>query len=188
MCIPIPGRLKLEFWTTFCWGVVPVGTPSAAGLHIAAMIENFIESVGGTKVSEAVDRVVKDLVVEEPSQLEEEENKDALFNDAFETYQKNSVAEERQREENRHIPRERGQLLCPNTFQLSPSDGGGSSVTVGFKMPMGEVVCRLYSGTRMVFEDFTLIEFVVFKQNEQEGGRALRSSAGSSKFVYIKEL
>ena len=84
--------------------------------------------------------------MEDSNQLKElEENID----------EKTVVAEERRREEKRHIPRERGQLLCPNAFQLSPSGGGGSSVTVGFRMPMGEIVCRLYSSTRVVFVEFT---------------------------------
>ncbi|KAJ3649765.1 hypothetical protein Zmor_021488 [Zophobas morio] len=148
-------------------------TSTAAGLDISILIENFIESVRGTKASETIDTVVKELVVEKPSHLEAEDeeeeeeeeakNQDELFNSAFESYEKDSAVEERKRQEKRHIPRERRQLLCPKTFQLTPSDGSGSSsVTVGFKMPTGEVVCRLCSGTSVVFVDFTLTEFVEF--------------------------
>ena len=79
-------------------------TSAAAGLDISTLIENFIESVKGTKASETVDSVVKELVVEKPSHLEEDKNKNALFNSAFETYQKDSAGEERQRQESGTYP------------------------------------------------------------------------------------
>ncbi|KAJ3656130.1 hypothetical protein Zmor_015228 [Zophobas morio] len=129
-------------------------------------------NVGSSSLEEVIDDVIERCIppinnnkasVLEESQLND--NQDDIFNKAIEEHELRLAAEERRKEEMLHIPREKNLLLNPNTFKLSPS--GDASVTVGFKMPTGEVVCRLYNLTETEYIDFNLREFVQFTKKIQ---------------------